>query len=173
MIQSFKNALVDQFHAALSMLNESISECPAEAWEGNVGNFPFWHVAYHVLFYADLYLSADAESFQPPGFHRENYQYFGRLPEPPHATVVADVPYDRATILEYLEHCRKKVSDAIAAETSESLQGPSGFWWYKIPRAEFHLNNIRHIQHHAAQLSLYLRKSAGVEVGWVGSGFKH
>ena len=54
----------------------------------------------------------------------------------------------------------------------ESLAGPSGFWWYKIPRGEFHLNNIRHVQHHASQLSLRLRRAAGIQTHWVGSGWK-
>ena len=65
-----------------------------------------------------------------------------------------------------------KATESVAAETPETLEGPSGFWWYKIPRAEFHLNNIRHVQHHAAQMSLCLRTSAGSEIDWVASGFK-
>lgn len=172
MTELFKQSLVNQFHAALSMLRACLSRCPDEHWEANVGNFPFWHAAYHVLFYADLYLSPQLESFTPRSFHRENYQFFGRLPEPPHETVVADQPYDKETLLEYAQHCCRKASEAVAAETAESLEGPSGFWWYKIPRAEFHLNNVRHIQHHAAQMSLHLRNSAGIDIGWFGSGLK-
>ncbi|MGO9113355.1 MAG: hypothetical protein ACLP9L_29335, partial [Thermoguttaceae bacterium] len=118
------------------------------------------------------YLSANEGSFTPPSFHRENYQFFGQLPWPPHEAVSANDPYDKGTILAYVQHCRQKTTDVILSETKESLEGPCGFWWYKIPRCEFHLNNVRHVQHHASQISLYLRKSAGVEVGWAGSGFK-
>ncbi len=67
---------------------------------------------------------------------------------------------------------------AIAAETPESLAGPSGFPWYEITRGEFHLNNIRHIQHHTGALYAYLRrvdKSFQEPVNplpWIGSGWQ-
>jgi hypothetical protein len=35
---------------------------------------------------------------------------------------------------------------------------------------EHQLVNIRHIQHHAAILSVRLRKAAGIRIGWVGKG---
>ena len=47
---AFKQSLVGQYHAALSMLKDCVSRCLNEQWEGNVGNFPFWHVAYHTLY---------------------------------------------------------------------------------------------------------------------------
>lgn len=166
MIEQYKRSLISQYHAALSMLSDCISKCPEANWNGNVGSFPFWHVVYHALFYTDMYLSPDLDSFAPPGFHRENYQYFGRLPWPPHEIVLANIPYDKETLLEYVQHCRDKTTEAVGAETIETLEGACGFWWYKIPRSEFHVNNIRHIQHHTAQISLYLRISAGVEIQW-------
>ena len=169
MLDTFQAALAGQYAAALSMFHDCVSRCPPDKWEGLVGNFPFWHVAYHTLFYTDLYLSADYDAFVPPDYCRENYQYFGHSPSPPHEPVVADEPYTLETILTYIQHCREKASRSIQQETVASLAGPSGFWWYKIPRSEFHLNNIRHIQHHAAQMSLYLRREAGIEIDWVGT----
>jgi len=170
MIELFKRALVGQFGASLSMLNECVVQCPDECWEGHVGGYAFWHVAYHTLFYTDLYLSRDEQSFRLPSFHREDYQFFGHRPWPPFEAIVAETPYAKEVILQYVGMCRDKASESIAAETAESLEGPCGFWWYELPRTEFHLNNLRHIQHHAAQLSLYLRKSAGVEIDWVATG---
>ena len=172
MIELLKQALVGQFDAALSMMHDSVKRCPADQWEQSVGNFPFWHVAYHLLFYVDLYLSRDEHSFRPQGLHRENYQFFGQLPWPPHEEVKADVPLEKTAILEYIQHCREKAVKSIESETAESLQGPSGFSWYPISRVEFHINNIRHVQHHAAQMSLALRRSVGLNVGWVGTGFR-
>ena len=172
MIELFKNGLLGQYQAALSMFHACVARCPEDKWEGHIGSFPFWHVAYHTLYYTDLYLSPDEDSFNPPSFYRENYQFFGCLPWPPHETVVADVPYDRDVILEYVHHCKRKASASIAAETPESLQGASGFWWYEIPRAEFHLNNVRHVQHHGAHMSLYLRRLSDIEIGWVASGIE-
>ena len=172
MIDLYKRSLIHQFHASLSSLDDCVSRCPVEIWKSRVGDFPCWQVAYHTLFVTDLYLSANEESFTPPSFHRKNYQFFGRLPWPPHDAVSADDPFDKETILGYVQHCRHKTTDVILSETKESLEGPCGFWWYKIPRCEFHLNNLRHIQHHTAQISLFLRKSAGVEISWAASGFR-
>jgi len=79
--------------------------------------------------------------------------------------------YGTDVILEYVQSCKAKASDRIAAETSESLAGPSGFDWVPLPRCELHLYNIRHIQHHAAQLSVCLRRSTGEGVEWRGTGW--
>ena len=167
MIECLKKCLVGQYGAALSVLKQCVEQCPEDGWERGVGNHAFWHVAYHALFYTDLYLSPNERSFALRSFHREDYQFFGRKPWPPHEPVVADVPYPKDVILEYLEACRRKASEIIASETPESLEGPSGFSWYEVPRAEMHVINIRHVQHHAAQMSLALRKSAGIGIDWV------
>lgn len=170
MIECFRKCLLGQYGAALSVLSQCVEKCPEDGWESNVGNHAFWHVGYHTLFFTDLYLSADEHSFAPPSFFREDYHFLGQKPWPPHEPVVADVPYPKEVILEYVESCRRKASETIARETAESLEGPSGFSWYEVPRAEMHVINIRHVQHHAAQMSLALRKSSGIGIDWVASG---
>ena len=57
------------------------------------------------------------------------------------------------------------------AETVESLQSPVQVPWYEITRAEMHVNNIRHLQHHTAQLILVLRREHSVEMPWPKSGW--
>ena len=170
MIDLFKKSLLSQYHAALAMLRDAVEKCPEAHWHGRVGAQPFSHVAYHALFFADFYLSQDEASYRRPSFHREEYQFFGGTKLPPEEEPIADFPFPRAVILEYVDYCRRKATESLAAETAESLAGPSGFPWYKIPRAEFLLGNLRHIQHHAAHMSLYLRRAAGIEIGWVGKG---
>lgn len=162
----FKDALIGQYNAALSIFEDCVRRCPEDQWLANLSSRPFWHVAYHALYYTDLYLSPNLDSFHPPDFYRENYHYLGRLPFPPHNEVVADIPFDRETILGYTDHCRRKVPESVGAETGETLSGPCGFWWYKIPRADFHLNNIRHLQHHAAQMSVHLRRTEDIGIEW-------
>ena len=159
-----------QYLAALEMLKGAVVKCPDNMWDDVDRKNRFWHVAYHTLFYTDLYLSRDEASFQAHRCHREHYQFFGQLPWPPHEAIVADQPIPRDDILDYIEHCRQKAADIISAETAESLAGPPGFWWYEIPRAEFHLNNLRHIQHHGAQMGLSLRRAEGVAIDWVATG---
>ena len=71
---------------------------------------------------------------------------------------MACVGLSKVDSLSYLKICREKMLATIAAETKDSLRAPSGFSWYKITRGKLHLVNIRHVQHHAAQLSAFLRR---------------
>lgn len=170
MINLIRQTFTRQFEAVLSTLHNAIVLCPEDQWHEAIGEYPFWQVSYHALFFLDFYLTHDSESFEPRDFHRTDYEHFGINGEG--EPCVADVAYDKATMLQYSDHCRAKISEIISAETEESLAGPSGFSWYPIPRAEFLLVNIRHVHHHAAQLSLHLRKASGIEINWVSSGWK-
>ena len=57
--------LSNQYLASLKMLEKSISVCPEPLWLDEGYPNPFWHVAYHTLFYTHLYLSPDEASFSP------------------------------------------------------------------------------------------------------------
>ena len=57
MIDYFKQISSAQYEASLSMLGECIRQCPEEHWEGTIAQATFRWVAYHALFFADLYLS--------------------------------------------------------------------------------------------------------------------
>ena len=60
--------------------------------------------------------------------------------------------------------CASLVDDAVDAL---DLNNPrSGFSWYKIPKMEHQIVNIRHIQYHEAQLADRLRVAIGAGVGW-------
>lgn len=170
LLQPIQLTLGAQFGAALSMLHDAIKSCPPTEWDRRVGNWPFWQAAYHVLFYVDFYLSTNEHSFSPQEFHRKEYESFREEPLADENQVIEAVPQEK--ILGYVLHCHQKTAASLAAETAESLQGPSGFSWYPISRLEFHINNIRHAQHHAAQLSLALRRSSGIDIRWVGTGFR-
>ncbi len=61
---------------------------------------------------------------------------------------------------------------SLAKETDDTLRGENGFSWHKISRGELHVYNIRHIQHHAAQLSLRLRLNADIDIPWVSHAWK-
>ena len=79
--------------------------------------------------------------------------------------------------LAYVQICRQKLLESIAAETSESLQGPSGFAYREFTRGELYIYNLRHVQHHIGQLSAFLRRvdpalSHSPELDWIGSGWK-
>jgi hypothetical protein len=128
----------------------------------------FWRVAYHTLFYARFYLHQDMQSFKPWTLHREEANFIGSVPPEDVRPPKPCEPYNRAEILEYWQIC----NDAIDAGVDQlDLEAPQcGFPWYTMPTLEHQIVNIRHIQHHAAALSTRLRRSAGIEIDWVGRG---
>ena len=168
MTQYLRNLLAGQFDASLCMLNECIASCPAEHWEGMIASLTFRQVAYHTLFFVDLYLSPGERAFEL----RELHQRGGDEREP-----YPGKGLEKRETLAYLSICRDKMTATLAGETEQSLQGPCGFSWRKdVTRGELHVYNIRHVQHHTGQLSAFLRR---VEpslrdyklLRWVGTGW--
>jgi hypothetical protein len=170
MIEQLKHILGAQFEAALCMLNDCIQKCPDEHWDGLIAKYPFWQVAYHTLCFVDVYLAPSDAAWQPrtePG-PKGGLHPKGRL------ELDEEYPsrqFDTAELVEYVALCRQKVHDALAAETRESLAGDSGFSRLRFSRAELHLYNLRHLQHHTGQLSACLHR-LGIEVDWVKAGWR-
>lgn len=164
-----RELLRNQFEAAFCTLSLCLEQCPDELWQEPVGNEPFSRVVFHTLFFADMYLSADEESFRKQQFHLDNAELFGDYEQLQWRDAVCI--YERAPLQEYLSFCRAKAIDVFSAETDESLAAPCGFPRRDLSRAELHVYSMRHIQHHVAQLSLRLRLSADIGIPWVGSGW--
>lgn len=140
---------------------------------GTTGDAPFSQVVFHPV-YADFYLGRDSVPFKEQPFHVKNRSVFADYEEmedrlPVHV-------YEKPFCLEYLSHCRMKLKATIEAETEASLAGSSGIDFRKISRAELHVYNMRHIQHHAAQLGLRIQLATGedavVQRGKAGSPIK-
>lgn len=148
-----------QFGASIDMLENAVAACPAELWGDRSRRPEFWYVAYHTLFWLDLYLSGSAKGFAPPApFTLGELDPAGVLPER---------VYMRAELRAYLEHGRVKCRETIAALTDEAAGRRCAFSWDAPSFAELLLYNLRHVQHHAAQLNLILRQAADSAPGWV------
>jgi uncharacterized damage-inducible protein DinB len=157
--------LTAQFEAALFMLNRSVRRCPPDHWEGRIGNGTFRQVAYHTLFFVDLYLSPSAEAFELRELHRRGGD----------ERIESDfcTGLTQPETIAYVAVCRQKGVETLAAEPLATLEGPSGFGRVQVSRGELHLYNIRHVQHHTGQLSAYLRRVADDGKGWwVKSGWR-
>src|SRR5438067_520630 len=105
MIDYLRTILTGQFEASLCMLDRCIRRCPDEHWEGKIGNGTFRQVAYHTLYFVDLYLSPSAEAFAPPEFHRQAGA--GRI-----GGDAAGLT--RAETRAYLAVCRRKTVETLA-----------------------------------------------------------
>ena len=120
MTEFLKAILTGQFEAALGMMDHCIRACPAALWEGKIANRTFRWVAYHTLFWVDVYLSpGDEDTFVLRDFHRRGGDERDDAANNPGLS--------KDETLAYVLICRQKLLETLAAETAESLQGPSGF----------------------------------------------
>jgi uncharacterized damage-inducible protein DinB len=168
MIDYIRQILAGQYGASLAMLRDCIASCAPEHWEGMIANGSFRYVAYHTLFFTDLYLTRHEHAFELRDQHvRGGDEREDKL----------SLGLSKEETLAYALICRDKVTESLAQETDGSLQAYSGFSWRKFSRGELHIYNIRHIQHHTGQLSAYLRRVDPQRIGkdslrWIGSGWR-
>lgn len=158
-----------QFAAAIDMLDEPLRDCPDELWEKSLwhdqpeqwvatGFSAFWYLAYHTLFWLDLYLTGAEENFAPPAPFD--------LVEMDSGEILPRV-YTREELLSYLEYCRQKCQETIGALSHEQAYRLCRFPWGELPFAELQLYNLRHVQEHSAQLCMFLGQQAGKSAAWV------
>jgi hypothetical protein len=149
-----------QVGAAIETIERAIVACPDSLWDD--GSKPpelFWYGAYHPLFYLDCYLSETEVGFAPPPpFGLTEFDPSGALPER---------TYTKAELLAYAEHDRKKARERLSALTEADLTRRCGFAMREMSVVELHLYDLRHVQHHAAQLNLLLRQKTGSAPTWV------
>jgi hypothetical protein len=151
-----KAIIKSQYRAAMAMLHQAIAKCPAPLWVDASYTNPFWHVAYHVLYYTHLYLQPAADEFIPWEKHRDD---LGGL-----KNAASLKPYSKKAVLEYHAFCLNQVEAQI---DSVDLEAESGFNWLPFTKLELQFYNIRHIQQHTGELCERLGAHGDVEVGWV------
>lgn len=169
MLDAYTDLIAKQFEAAFRMLSEAIDQCSVELWQGPVVELTFDQAAFHTLFFADVYLGNDLPALREQPFHRQHEAVFGEYEELESRRQVQR--YERPFVRDYLRHCRDKAACVLAAEDEANLLRESGLDWIAFSRAELHAYNLRHIQHHAAQLSLHLRQQTGDGIHWHSSGW--
>ncbi|MDZ4803556.1 MAG: DinB family protein [Candidatus Eisenbacteria bacterium] len=161
MNETFRTTLWRQFGAAIDMLESAIRECPEQLWCDRREQPEYWYLTFHTLFWLDLYLSGPVEGFVPP----DPFD----LAELDPAGVIPEVPYTQAELLTYLEHSRRKCRSVLDGLTDEAASRPLQFGWGHTTYLELMLYNMRHVQHHVAQLNLMGdRQSAKIsrQPGW-------
>ena len=154
-----RSILWSQFGAAIDMLENAILACPEEVWGNRSQPMEFWYFVYHTLFWLDLYLTGTVEGFTPPApFNLDELDPAGLLPER---------VYTKDEMLQYLNHGRQKCRSTLEALTEEKARQQCSFTWGKVSFAELLLDNMRHVQEHASQLSLILGQMSGSGPGWI------
>ena len=156
---AWNTVLWQQFGAAIDMLENAVNACPDDLWSDESQPPEFWYMVFHTLFYVDLYLSGSVDGFAPPAPFT--------LSELEPGDVRPDRVYSKADLRVYVDHCRTKCRSTLAALTDAAASQPSAIPWFESSIAELHLYNMRHLQHHAAQLNLILRQRTASAPGWV------
>ena len=168
--EALRTMLKSQYHAGLAMLREAIERCPDDVWESDNHKNAFWQVAYHTLFFTHLYLHPHAGAFRPWDHHQADVQHEDGIPgadDPKNPMPLIPRPYSKAEALAYWSVCDEMVDGAV--DTLDLHSAESGFHWYKVPKLEHQMVNLRHLQHHTAQLADRLRASADLGIKWVGA----
>ncbi|HEX6040624.1 DinB family protein [Longimicrobium sp.] len=146
------------FGAAIDMLESAIAACPDAPWSD--GAKPsFWRIAQHTAYVTDWYLSNPSTPYAPP-------EPFTSARLEPAATVAAP-PYTRDEILGLVRYDRDKARSLFGTLTAERAAQTWTFGKRAWPLAEWLMYNMRHAQHHAAQLNLLLRQRTDVVPTWV------
>ncbi len=164
MIDGIKDGLWKQFGAAIDMLKNAVTLWPEEQWNANKKLF---YITYHCLVFLDYYLTVLPANFTSP--LPFTIMEEGEVPADALDDVIPDRIYTREELLDYLQLSRQKCYTLIAALNEEKLQER----WIENPGnmnysvLEILLYNMRHVQHHAAQLNLLLRQAINDAPGWV------
>ena len=147
-----------QFSIAIDEFGNALRNCPDALWEKRLwedepdqwvapGFSAFWYLCYHTLFWLDLYLTGQEEGFMP-------LEPFDLIEM--EANEVLPRVYSRQELLGYLDTCRGRCQETIFSLNCEQANRSCSFAWGELPFAELLLYTLRHVQEHAAQLSMFL-----------------
>lgn len=165
----WRTALWQQFGATINMLENALLACPGTHWNGRLWSnhlddplppefSAFWYIAYHTLFWLDIYLTGSSEGFAPPAPFT-----LGELEE----GVYPERLYTRDELHTYLAYLRRKCQTTIAEMSDEkALQQVNFPWAEKRPMSFFELQmySMRHVQEHAIETGKSaVGRKAGVE----------
>ena len=161
-LKTISDAINGQYGAAIAMLEQNIEKCPNEVWDDRTSGPPFWHVAYHVMWFLDWYLSDSKiarESFKSK-FGNEHFEQLNKTPK---------MVLTRVQLLEYLSNIKEKAKKRFENITEDHLSEPSIFEWHGSSVLSSLLYNLRHLMLHIGALNLRLH-SKGVKLdNWVGN----
>jgi hypothetical protein len=164
MIEVLKESLWKQFGASIDMLKNAIELWPEDYWNSQLR---FFYLSYHTLVFLDYYLTKPPEDFNSS----LPFTIIGPAEMAPDAVddIKPDKIYTKEELLDYLQSCRRKCRHIIENLTEQNVHER---WIEKQSRRNYStleilLYNMRHVQHHAAQLNLMLRERTNLAPNWV------
>ncbi|MBO9660881.1 MAG: DinB family protein [Chitinophagaceae bacterium] len=163
-VNHIKEFLWAQFGAAIDMVKNAIALWPEEAWESDRR---FFYNAYHTVVLLEYYLSDPSKKFNAtlPFTIEEDHN----APADLIGDMVPDEIYSKSRVLAYVDQLREKCKSHISSLSDRNI---ASRWVEKYgdmdyARLEILLYNMRHVQHHAAQLNILLRQKINKSPKWV------
>jgi DinB superfamily len=165
MDKRIKEILWNQFGASIDMLINVISNCPDDYF---LTHKRFYYIAFHSTIFLDYYLTI------PPGDFSPMLSFTQKEPadRPSEAIddLIPDKIYNKQEMEKYLQQSRNKCKQLIESLTDEKLSERftegDGLNDMDYPILEILLYNLRHTQHHTAQLNMLLRQDMDKHMEW-------
>ncbi len=174
MTACFREVLWKNFGAAIDMLSEAVRMCPETLW---LRQDKFYYLSFHTAIFLDYYLANPVAGFKPV----LPYKLTNPDELPPYA--IDDVLpvrfYSRKEIRDGLGLIREKGRLRVLSAGEQTFVKP----WIQPEEIAMHLGcpalvenysvleilfyNLRHVQHHTAQLNLLLRQETGRAPEWI------
>ena len=158
--KEIKSGLKSQYHASLEMMRRCINECSEELWTSDQMVNPYWRVVYHTLFFFRLYLFQHLDDHKRWEHHKPGSHNMSMDPDAKEVE-----PYSQREMIELVDHCRDLIDSKV--DSTDLTAENCGFHWYKVPKLEHMMVNLRHLQHHVAQLQDRLRNVENKGINWV------
>jgi hypothetical protein len=157
-----KNALNEQYGAAIEMLKQNLKACPKEVWDDRTDGPPFWHVAYHAMWFLDWYLSDSKKA-------RENFKskFGGVSSHLEQLNKTPDIILTPHQLFDYLSEIKQKAKNRFENLASDELNRPSIFDWHGNSVLSSILYNLRHLMLHIGALNLRLHRKGVKLDNWI------
>jgi hypothetical protein len=164
-LKELKNSLWEQFGASIDMLINALDACPEQLYRSNKR---FFYTSYHVAVFLDYYLTVPPDDFDPQLPFTITVKE--DMPEGSLDDVLPDRHYTKAQLLGYIktsrEKCHKLVLGIKEHGNPRFIEDVEvGKMNYSL--IEILLYNMRHVQHHVAQLNTLLRDHGVTPPKWV------
>jgi hypothetical protein len=165
MDKTTKEILWNQFGASIDMLINVVSDCPDDYFSTHRR---FYYIVFHSTIFLDYYLTIPPKDFSPLLLFTQKEPE--DRPKEAIDDLIPDELYSKQEIVAYLKQSRTKCRALIYSLNVENQNerftegNEPGDMDYPI--LEILLYNLRHTQHHVAQLNMLLRQDMDQHMEW-------
>jgi len=140
--------ILNQYKASFRMLTSCIEQYDEKVWFDKENyDMPAYEISYHVIYCANMYCAPGEEEIIHWSGEADPKKYL----------------FGTKEMINFISHSLQQFPAYL-----EKLAINEKCWphWYDLPQLEFHFNNIRHIQHHTAQLIERHRLTKRLKMKW-------